>query len=101
MSERLIVDVYFATEGDLYTGKLDEWGDITVCGTSYIGFGGMKTNFIDRRDENHPICHILVKLENFREIANALSENNVEIGPPEVDRKPASSISAELLESLS
>ncbi|OGY29640.1 MAG: hypothetical protein A3F35_00570 [Candidatus Woykebacteria bacterium RIFCSPHIGHO2_12_FULL_45_10] len=109
MNERLIVDVYFSDKngllpdaiGDLFPGTIDEWGDITVCGNSYIGFGGIKTDFIDKKGEEHSIRDVLVKLEDFAKIVRALSDNEVEISRPEAEHKPASSYSAELQDLLS
>lgn len=98
MNERLVVDVIFGTESDSFVGKLDEWGDIIVCGNSYIGFGGIKTNFLDKKGGRHSISNIFVGLDDFPKIARALSENEVEIGMTEVEKEPAPSLTAELSE---
>lgn len=97
----MVVNAYFVTKDGSFEGSLDEWGDITVCGTSYVGYGGTKLSFVDRHGNQHAIRDILVKLDDFPKITDALSENEVEIGSSNAGRKPASSISAELLESLS
>lgn len=88
----MIVDAYFVTQGNTFAGTLDEWGDIIVCGTSYVGFGGTKLNFVDRRGDQHSICDILVDQRDFEQIADALLKNEVEIGPAGVDREPDFSI---------
>ena len=100
MNERLVVDVVFKTEGDSFSGQLDEYGNIVVGGNSYTYIGGFKSGFIDRRGEGHLIRDIFVKLEDFEEFARALSENDVEIEPTGVDKKPAQSFSTELSELL-
>lgn len=109
MSERIIADVYFSDKngllpdaiGDLFPGTIDEWGDITVCGNSYIGFGGIKTDFVDKKGEKHSIRDVFVQLKDFEKIERALSDNEVEFSRPGVDYKPAASYSAEFQDLLS
>src|SRR3989344_3224588 len=100
MNERLIVDVYFSDKngllpdaiGDLSPGTIDEFGNIAVCGAEYPCIGGVKTNFVDRNEVEHNIRHVLVDYRDFPEIAIALSENEVEFGPTDVEKMPEPSI---------
>lgn len=96
----MVANAYFADKngshprwiGDLFHGTIDGLGNITVCGASYAYITEFKTDFIDSNKVERNIHDILVELQDFPEIARALSENEVEFGPTDVVKSSDPSI---------
>lgn len=79
MVDRLEVGAYFVTQKKTFCGKMDEWADITVCGTTYVGYGGMKRCFVDRDGDENQIEDVLVDLQDFAQLSRAFARNEVEL----------------------
>ncbi|OGD94503.1 hypothetical protein A3F02_01990 [Candidatus Curtissbacteria bacterium RIFCSPHIGHO2_12_FULL_38_9b] len=79
MTERIETEAYFLTQEKLFAGQIDEWGNIKVCGTTYINFGGVKSSIVDNQGDIQLIKDIWVNWQDYNLILGALLYNEVEV----------------------